>query len=118
MTLFRRAHAAPQLSQLEPPPALAPDEIQFALDWPDQARALFAAENLFFFPTHNTPQKMNTQIVPVLGGLVRHLLTLAAGGLITAGTVNTSQVEIVAGSVTAILVVVWSAWQKSRQAAR
>jgi hypothetical protein len=111
-------HAVPRLSQLEPPQSLAPDEIQFALDWPDQARALFAADNLCLFPNLKTPRKMNTQIVPVLGGLVRHLLTLAAGALLSAGTVNTSQVEIVAGSVTAILVVVWSAWQKSRQSAR
>ena len=56
-----------------------------------------------------TNQNMNSQITAIVGTFVRHGLTLVAGKLLTG-----DQVEIVAGAVTAVVVVAWSVWQKRK----
>ena len=52
---------------------------------------------------------MNSQITSIIGTFVRHGLGLVAGKLLTG-----DQMEVVAGSVTALVVVGWSIWQKKR----
>ncbi|MDH5452228.1 MAG: hypothetical protein OEX14_02640 [Paracoccaceae bacterium] len=52
----------------------------------------------------------------LIGALVRHLLGIAAGGMMTNGLVTASEVETVAGAISAIVVVAWSFWQKKQAA--
>lgn len=59
---------------------------------------------------------MNDQLTSIIGGLVRHGLGIAAGGAVANGTLTGSQVEVVGGAITSILVVAWSIWQKKRAA--
>ena len=54
---------------------------------------------------------MNSQLTTIAGTLVRHGLGLVAGKLLTG-----EQTEVVAGSITTVLVVAWSIWQKRRAA--
>lgn len=61
---------------------------------------------------------MNNQLTSILGAIVRHGLGLAAGGLLTNGTVTSSEVEVVSGALTAIVVTLWSVWQKKRTVAK
>jgi hypothetical protein len=57
---------------------------------------------------------MNQQLSGIIGGLVRHGLGALAGGAITSGVVTSSQVEVVSGALTALVVVAWSIWQKRK----
>lgn len=59
---------------------------------------------------------MNDQLTSIIGGLVRHGLGIAAGGAVANGTVTGSQIEVIGGAITSVLVVVWSIWQKKRAA--
>lgn len=59
---------------------------------------------------------MQNQLSSIIGGIVRHGLGVVAGGAITNGFVTGAQLEVVSGAVTALLVVAWSIWQKSRAA--
>ena len=57
---------------------------------------------------------MNQQISQLVGVFVRHGLGLLAGGAITSGMVTSSQVEVAAGAITALVIVAWSVWQKRK----
>lgn len=50
----------------------------------------------------------------VVGGFVRHLLTVAGGGFVSSGTLTAADLEIAVGAVLAIAGVVWSALEKRR----
>ena len=66
---------------------------------------------------HTHRHSMNTVSAPALIGLlVRHGLGLAAGALLSNGTVTADQVNTTAGAVTAIVVVLWSIFQKKKAA--
>jgi hypothetical protein len=49
-----------------------------------------------------------------LAALVRHVLTMVAGVLVSHGWLNAEDGQTLAGAVAAILVVLWSIWQKRR----
>ncbi len=48
----------------------------------------------------------------ILGSLVRHVLTLAAGALVGKGLIESSAVEPVVGGAMAVVGVAWSVFQK------
>ena len=48
----------------------------------------------------------------VLMGMLRHALTIAAGGLVTAGYVDGDTANQIAGGVAGIVGVLWSLWDK------
>lgn len=48
----------------------------------------------------------------ILGSLVRHVLTLAAGALVSKGLIESSAVEPVVGGAMAVVGVAWSVFQK------
>lgn len=54
---------------------------------------------------------MNTSII---NGLARHVLTLWAGGLATAGYVDGAQVNVIVGGIMAMIGVGWSVLEKRR----
>lgn len=56
----------------------------------------------------------NVSAPALIGLLVRHGLGLAAGALISNGSVSSDQLNTTAGAVTAIVVVAWSIFQKRR----
>jgi hypothetical protein len=58
----------------------------------------------------------NVSAPALIGLLVRHGLGLAAGALISNGSVSSDQLNTTAGAVTAIVVVAWSIFQKRRAA--
>lgn len=51
-------------------------------------------------------------MLQIVSTLVRHALTLVAGGLIADGTLTDSDVQIVSGAVTTVAVVIWSIIEK------
>ena len=54
----------------------------------------------------------------ILGSLIRHALTALGGGLITNGTITSTDLEVVIGGVLAIAGVVWGVISKQRAAKR
>lgn len=44
----------------------------------------------------------------IVAGILRHFLTLAAGGLVTSGLLNASKLEVISGFLLALLGMVWS----------
>lgn len=48
-------------------------------------------------------------------GVIRHILTLVGGGLVTNGTVTDGQLEIVTGAIVGIVGVVWSVFDKRKR---
>jgi hypothetical protein len=48
----------------------------------------------------------------VLGALVRHILTIAAGALVSKGVLESSTVEPLVGGLMAVIGVGWSVFQK------
>lgn len=50
----------------------------------------------------------------MVGGFVRHGITVFAGGLVTAGYVDDSGLQMIAGGMAALVGVAWSFWQKRR----
>ncbi len=51
-------------------------------------------------------------MLQIISTLVRHALTLAAGGLITDGTLTDSDVQVVSGAITTVVVIAWSIIEK------
>jgi len=50
----------------------------------------------------------------VLTGLVRHILTILGGSLMTQGVLETNDIDIVSGGLVAIGAVIWSVVSKYR----
>lgn len=48
----------------------------------------------------------------ILAGFFRHVLTVAAGSLITDGVITADDTNVVGGALAAIVATVWSALQK------
>ena len=48
----------------------------------------------------------------IIGGLVRHVLTVAGGALVTTGYIATSEVEGIVGALMVLIGTVWSVWKK------
>lgn len=48
-------------------------------------------------------------------GIIRHVLTTAAGGLVANGTVTSDQAQQIIGGIMAILTIAWSLYQKRQQ---
>lgn len=48
----------------------------------------------------------------IISSLIRHALTLVAGGLIADGTLTDSDLQVVSGAVTTVAVVIWSVVEK------
>lgn len=57
---------------------------------------------------------MTKEFQAQLGGVIRHVLTVAAGALAAHGIVAQSDVEPIAAAVTTLIVVVWSVLQKKK----
>lgn len=51
---------------------------------------------------------------PIVLGLLRHVLTIAAGSLASRGVIGENEVEITVGSVLGIIGVIWSVIDKKR----
>lgn len=66
--------------------------------------------------THRRSMNPTVSAPAIIGLLVRHGLGLAAGALLSNGTVTADQVNTTAGAVTAIVVVLWSIFQKQKAA--
>lgn len=66
--------------------------------------------------THRHSMNPTVSAPAIIGLLVRHGLGLAAGALLSNGTVTADQVNTTAGAVTAIVVVLWSIFQKKKAA--
>lgn len=66
--------------------------------------------------THRRSMNPTVSAPALIGLLVRHGLGLAAGALLSNGTVTADQVNTTAGAVTAIVVVLWSILQKKKAA--
>lgn len=66
--------------------------------------------------THHRSMNPTVSAPALIGLLVRHGLGLAAGALLSNGTVSADQVNTTAGAVTAIVVVLWSIFQKKKAA--
>lgn len=49
---------------------------------------------------------------PMIFGLLRHVLTMGGGALVTAGYVSAGDVETITGAVMALIGVAWSAYDK------
>lgn len=49
-------------------------------------------------------------------GLIRHILTVAGGSLVTAGKLDPAELATVAGSLAMLAGVAWSWWVKRRRA--
>lgn len=47
-------------------------------------------------------------------GVIRHVLTTAGGAMVTAGHLDGSQAQQIAGGIVAVIGVLWSIWEKSR----
>ena len=60
---------------------------------------------------------MDSTTQAILAGIVRHVLTGAAGMLVTAGYLQQSQTEQFIGAGVMLAGIAWSWWQKSGQAA-
>lgn len=56
---------------------------------------------------------MNTESIL---GVVRHILTAAAGVLVTKGLIDAGQAEIIAGAVAGLIGVAWSIFSKKKAA--
>lgn len=50
----------------------------------------------------------------VIGGLIRHLLTAAGGGLLAQGAMTSGDIEIVTGAIIALGGVAWSVFSKRK----
>lgn len=48
----------------------------------------------------------------ILGGVVRHLVTSAGGGLVAHGFINSDQLTQLAGAAALVVGIAWSAYQK------
>lgn len=48
----------------------------------------------------------------IIGGVVRHVVTSAGGGLVAHGLINSDQLTQVAGALALIAGIAWSAYQK------
>jgi hypothetical protein len=57
------------------------------------------------------------ELKELVGGIVRHVLTLAGGALTANGALDPTQAETLVGAAMAIFGVAWSVWAK-RQAAK
>ena len=53
---------------------------------------------------------------PAVLGVVRHLLTIAAGALTSKGVINPDETEILVGATLGILGVIWSIFDKKKTA--
>ncbi len=51
---------------------------------------------------------------PAIFGVIRHLLTIAAGALASKGVIETGQTDIVVGSLLGIAGVIWSVIDKKK----
>lgn len=56
------------------------------------------------------------ELKELVGGIVRHVLTIAGGALVTNGALDPSQAETLIGAAMAIFGVAWSVWAKRRAA--
>ena len=57
------------------------------------------------------------ELKELIGGIVRHALTLGGGVLVSQGQLEAAQAETLIGAAMAIFGVVWSVWQKRKAAA-
>lgn len=51
-------------------------------------------------------------MLQIISTLIRHALTLVAGGLIVDGTISEADVQVIAGAVTTVAVIAWSVIEK------
>lgn len=56
------------------------------------------------------------ELKELVGGIVRHALTIAGGALVTQGQLDAAQAETLIGAAMAIFGVAWSVWQKKKAA--
>lgn len=54
------------------------------------------------------------ELKELIGGIVRHALTIAGGALVTQGQLEAAQAETLIGAAMAIFGVAWSVWQKKK----
>jgi hypothetical protein len=59
---------------------------------------------------------MDKQVTAIIGGIVRHIVTVASGAFVFNGYMTDSQVETIAAGITALVVIGWSVWQKRNSA--
>lgn len=52
----------------------------------------------------------------LIGGLIRHILTIGGGALVTNGALDATQAETLVGAAMAIFGVAWSVWAKRKAA--
>lgn len=50
-----------------------------------------------------------------LAGLVRHILTVAGGGLVTAGVIDEAGLTLAAGAIATLIGIVWSVIAKKQK---
>ena len=48
----------------------------------------------------------------VIASIVRHFLTLIAGGLIADGTITDAQIQVISGGILTVVVLAWSVIEK------
>jgi hypothetical protein len=58
----------------------------------------------------------NTTVETIGAGIIRHLITTAAGALVANGTIQSSQSQQFIGAAMFFVGIAWSWWQKSGQA--
>lgn len=56
------------------------------------------------------------ELKELIGGVVRHVLTLGGGALVANGALDATQAETLVGAAMAIFGVAWSIWAKRRAA--
>ncbi len=54
------------------------------------------------------------ELKELIGGIVRHVLTLGGGVLVTNGAIDPTQAETLVGAAMAIFGVAWSVWAKRK----
>jgi hypothetical protein len=59
---------------------------------------------------------MDNQLASIIGGIVRHAITVVSGAFVANGLVTGSQVETASGAITALIIIGWSIWQKKKAA--
>jgi hypothetical protein len=57
--------------------------------------------------------QMNTDM---FSGILRHVLTIAAGGLVSKGVINANDAQMAVGAVVALAGIGWSVWSKRKPA--
>lgn len=51
----------------------------------------------------------------IVGGIIRHVLTVLGGGLVTQGLLESEQLTAGVGAILTLLGIAWSVWQKSKK---